>query len=212
MEPRPATKEEIERIHSKILFDHEERVGPLIDAMRTRLTAAQKTAFFKPCFVARAMNNFIYRRVFEPDGGIFAGRGVLAYFFTIVNATEKHPCWVVRFNIGEGVKKKDRHGRLQWSKAGHVRPSMVPVLNDLADSMMEGVGGKPHYRNEHTNYYVYRPFTDHERNLANPLFIHTPGVTIGPISKIIVPALSPVEGPEPARVETAENTESTEED
>ena len=185
MELREPTKEELAVIHSKLRRDHEKRVGPMIVAFHDRITAAQRVAFFDPCYTPAAMNNFVYRRVYEPDKGMFAGRGALTHFFCIMEAKSRVPCWVVRMKVGE-EKWKDKQGRAHYRRLAKIRPAMEKVLVETAESMLEGVGGRTFTRmaDDRLTFYVYRPFTAHERRLVFPVFLGTPGVTIGPVAGI----------------------------
>src|SRR5687767_4612526 len=101
METREPTKEELAVIHSQLREQHNKRCGPMLVAMHDRMTAAQRQAYFDPCYVAVAMNNFVYRRVFEHEAGVFAGKGLLTHFFCIMEADARQPCWVVRCTVGD---------------------------------------------------------------------------------------------------------------
>lgn len=188
MQARPATKEEIAKVHLEMRRQHEAKCGPMLIAMHDRLTASQRVAYFDPIYNPAAMNNFKYRRAFEPTGGVFADKGVLTYFFCIVEAGLHWPCWVVRLQIGEG-KVKDEKGKVHFEKMGKVRPAMVQTLDDLANSMLEGCGRVSNYKlsDDKQTYYVYRAFTEHERKLAFPPFLATRGVNIGPVSMMSRP-------------------------
>lgn len=184
-ETREPTKEELAILHSQLRAAHEKAVGPLLTAFHDRLTESQRRAFFDPIYVPAAMNNFTYRRAFEPTGGVFANKGVLTFFFCIMDAATRTPCWVVRMNVGD-QKVTNKKGKAHFEKAGKIRPAMLKVLDDLADSMLEGCGRASNRKlSEHKQtYYVYRAFTPHERKLAFPPFLTTPGVNIGPINVI----------------------------